>query len=527
MLFSSSAPSTGLRAVELGHPQARHRADRRLGVPGPGGRRRDGGALAARDVRAGGGRGRGLVVAGLVVSRLGLASCGPLGARASRMGSATERRSSERRAGVCRTRPATPSTRCSSRNAATRLLRTSPRRPTPSPTSTTATRTSSGRRRRAPGSRGSGRSRRCYEWDLPYAKWFLGGTLNACYNCVDRHVENGHGRQGRLPLGGRARGRPPDDHVRRSAARVVRAANALKSLGVEQGHAGRRLHGHGARAAGGDAGAARASGRRSRWCSAGSAPDSLSGPDERHGVPGPDHAGRGLPARAAWSPLKANADAALEDAPTVETVVVAARGPATTSTMRRGPRRWWHDVDGGQSDDPASCPCEPMDSEDLLYLLYTSGTTAKPKGIVHTTGGYLVGTSTTHHYIFDIKPETRVLVRGRHRLGHRPQLHRVRAAGQRHHRRHVRGHAGLPRQGPVVGHRRALQGRHPLHRPDGHPHAHEVGPRVRRRSTTCRRCGCSAPSASRSTPRRGCGTASTSAAAARPWSTPGGRPRPA
>ena len=85
-----------------------------------------------------------------------------------------------------------------------------------------------------------------------------------------------------------------------------------------------------------------------------------------------------------------------------------------------------------------------MDSEDLLYLLYTSGTTAKPKGIVHTTAGYLVGVATTHHYIFDIKPDSRLLVRGRRGLGHRPQLHRLRAALQRNDERHVRRHTQLP-----------------------------------------------------------------------------------
>ena len=65
----------------------------------------------------------------------------------------------------------------------------------------------------------------------------------------------------------------------------------------------------------------------------------------------------------------------------------------------------WNALVEGQSTDPASCPCEPMDSEDLLYLLYTSGTTAKPKGIAYTTAGYLVGTATTHHYVFDLKAE--------------------------------------------------------------------------------------------------------------------------
>jgi acetyl-CoA synthetase len=76
--------------------------------------------------------------------------------------------------------------------------------------------------------------------------------------------------------------------------------------------------------------------------------------------------------------------------------------------MQAGRDITWDDACAGLSDDPASCPCEPMDSEDLLFLMYTSGTTAKPKGIAHTTAGYLVGASTTHHYVFDHKPETDV-----------------------------------------------------------------------------------------------------------------------
>ena len=88
------------------------------------------------------------------------------------------------------------------------------------------------------------------------------------------------------------------------------------------------------------------------------------------------------------------------------TTAVVLRRTGNEVEWTEGRDHWWHDVVDGQPDDPASCPAEEMDAEDLLFLMYTSGTTAKPKGIMHTTAGYLVGTSVTHHYIFDIKPET-------------------------------------------------------------------------------------------------------------------------
>ena len=152
---------------------------------------------------------------------------------------------------------------------------------------------------------------------------------------------------------------------------------------------------------------------------------------------------------------------------------------ATRCRCRRAATAGGTSSSPSESDDPSSCPCEPMDSEDLLYLLYTSGTTAKPKGIAHTTAGYLVGVATTHHYIFDVKPDSVYWcaadvgwVTGHSYIVYGPLV-------QRDDRRHVRGRARLPGQGSLVGDRRALRGGHPVHGSDGDPLAHEVGPRAR------------------------------------------------
>jgi len=242
-----------------------------------------------------------------------------------------------------------------------------------------------------------------YEWKPPYAKWYLGGKLNVCYNCVDRHVEAGHGDKVAFYW----EGEPEDDRRAFTFAElqksVVRAANGLKKVGVKKGThvaiymgmipalpvamlACARIGAPFTVVFGGFSGEALSDRMNDMEC------EVMLTQDEGW-------------RRGNRVPLKANADAGMDSSPTVKTCVVVKRTGGEI-TMKEGRDLWAEDVMKGLSDDPASCPCEPMDSEDLLYLLYTSGTTAKPKGIIHTTAGYLVGVATTHHYIFDIKPDS-------------------------------------------------------------------------------------------------------------------------
>jgi acetyl-CoA synthetase len=240
------------------------------------------------------------------------------------------------------------------------------------------------------------------EWEPPYAKWFVGGRLNIAYNCLDRHVEAGLGEK----VAYYWEGEPPDDRRVITFAEllreVVRFANGLKELGVKKGTpvgiymgmvpelpiamlACTRL------------------GAPHTVVFGGFSAESLSGrlnDMECEVLITQDGGWR----RGSVVPLKANSDEALTQSPSVKRTIVVRR-TGNDISMEEGRDVWWDDVIEGMSDDPAGCPCEEMDSEDLLYLLYTSGTTAKPKGIVHTTAGYLVGVSTTHHYIFDIKTD--------------------------------------------------------------------------------------------------------------------------
>ncbi len=242
-----------------------------------------------------------------------------------------------------------------------------------------------------------------YEWELPYAKWFLGGKLNLAYNCVDRHVEAGHGDK----VAYHWEGEPADDRLAITYADlqrlVVRMANGLRELGVGKGTAVAIYMGMVPELAAAMLACARL-GAPHTVVFGGFSADSLSDRMNDMGCEvliTQDEAWR----RGGRVPLKVTADEALAAAPGVRRSLVVRRTGGDVP-MTPGRDVWFHELD--VPDDPASCPCEPMDAEDLLFLMYTSGTTAKPKGIAHTTGGYLVGASTTHHYIFDHKPESDV-----------------------------------------------------------------------------------------------------------------------
>ena len=240
------------------------------------------------------------------------------------------------------------------------------------------------------------------EWDQPFSKWFVGGRLNMSYNCLDRHVEAGFGDR----IAYHWEGEPGDTRTISYADlldEVCRFANALLSLGLERGDrvaiympmipelpvamlACTRI------------------GVAHSVIFGGFSPDSIvdrcEDAEARLIITADAGYRRGAP-----SALKANVDAALAGgAPSVEHVVVVNRCN-TEVTMVDGRDLWWHDV---IADAPTHCPAEPMDSEQLLYLLYTSGTTAKPKGIMHTTGGYLTQVAYTHRYVFDLRRETDV-----------------------------------------------------------------------------------------------------------------------
>ncbi len=231
----------------------------------------------------------------------------------------------------------------------------------------------------------------------PFFKWFSDGELNLAYNCLDRHLEN-HGDQ----VAYHWVGEPGDSRTltySELAKEVNRFANGLKSLGLEKGDRVAIYMGMIPELPMAMLACARL-GLVHSVVFGGFSSDALASrilDSDCRIVITQDGAWRG----GNVVPLKANSDVSVASTPGVEKVVVVKRTDHGVD-MVEGRDVWWHDLVADQPDE-----CEPvhLNAEDPLYILYTSGTTGKPKGIVHTQGGYLTGVTTTHSYVFDIKPD--------------------------------------------------------------------------------------------------------------------------
>jgi acetyl-CoA synthetase len=239
------------------------------------------------------------------------------------------------------------------------------------------------------------------EWELPFAKWFVGGKLNVAENCIDRHVAAGQGDK----VAFHWVGEPGDTRTVTYAQlldEVSRFANALKGLGVAKGDRVNIYLPMVPEAAVAMLACARIGAAHSvvfGGFSAAALADRINDAEAKVLITADGGWRRGE-----VFPLKPQADLAVADTPSIEHVVVVQRGNNEVS-MTAGRDHWYHDLVAAA--DPV-CPAEPMDAEHLLFLLYTSGTTGKPKGIMHTTGGYLTQVAFTHKYVFDLHADTDV-----------------------------------------------------------------------------------------------------------------------
>ena len=236
------------------------------------------------------------------------------------------------------------------------------------------------------------------EWTEPFSKWFVGGTLNACYNCIDRHLDGPRRNKAAIIF----EGEPGDSRVLRYQdlhREVCKFANALKTLDIKPGDRVTIYMPMIPEAVIAMLSCARI----------GATHSVIFGGFSDTAVADRNNDAKArlvITADSGWRrgkivPLKANVDAALEKSPSVEKCIVFNRCNQQV-TMKAGRDLWWHEL---VADASADCTAEPLDSEHPLFILYTSGSTGKPKGVLHTTAGYLLGTSLSHKWVFDLKED--------------------------------------------------------------------------------------------------------------------------
>src|SRR5215217_4614202 len=236
------------------------------------------------------------------------------------------------------------------------------------------------------------------DWQPPFAKWFVGGRINASYNCLDRHLDGPRRTKAALIW----EGEPGDERIltyQTLHREVCKFANVLKGLGVEKGDRVGLYMPLVPELAIAMLACARIGATHSvvfGGFSAEAVRERMNDAEAKVVITANVGYRRG-----AEIPLKKNVDDAVAECPSVQHVVVFQRNQ-TQVHMQDGRDRWWHEL---MMDASADCPAEELDAEHPLYILYTSGSTGKPKGVVHTTGGYMLGTYLTTKWVFDLKEE--------------------------------------------------------------------------------------------------------------------------